>query len=174
MLFTYLLVVAMLALPNTLLLRCEFTCLISLMQRRQHSTGQPVKDTCQWWNTWSKVLDLMSKTRTRSVCKYSSLMIFSLSFLHGYLYSVKCHTVLYTHVLQSYFCSLMTAVRVNLRGLHLPFGMQLQEATSEYVCNYNCLIHQHCLQALVYTTVVHMCCECASFFLMCSMVRLPF
>ena len=30
--------------------------------------------------------------------------------------------------------------------------MQLQEATSTYVCNYNWLIHQH----------VHMCCECAS------------
>ena len=73
MLFTCLLWVAMLALPNTLLLRWEFTCLISLMKRIQHSTGLPLMDTCQWWNTSSKVLDLMWKTKTRSVCKHSSL-----------------------------------------------------------------------------------------------------
>ena len=97
MLITYLLLVAMLALPTTLLLRWELTCLISLMQRIQHSTGQPLKDACQWWNTLSKVLDLMSKTRTRSVCKHSSLMPFLVSFLHGYLYSVQCHTVPYMY-----------------------------------------------------------------------------
>ena len=93
MLFTFVLMVAMLALPNTLLLRWEFTCLISLMQRIQHSTSQRGMGSCQWWNTSSKVLDLMSKTRTRSVCKHSSLMTFLVSFLHGYLYFVKCHTV---------------------------------------------------------------------------------
>ena len=97
MLFTYLLRVAILVLPNTLLLKWEFTCLISLMKRIQHSTGQPVKDTCQWWNTSSKVLDLLSKTRTRSVCKHSSLMTFLVSSLHGYLYSVKCHAVPYMY-----------------------------------------------------------------------------
>ena len=43
------------------------------------------------------------------------------------------------------FCSLMAAVRVNFRHLHSPFCMQLQQATSMYVCNYNWLIHQHCL-----------------------------
>ena len=96
-LFTYLPGVAMLALPNTLLQRWEFTCLISLMKRIQHSTLQPSMDTCQWWNTWSKVLDLMSKTRTRSACKHSSLMTFLVSFLHGYLYSVKYHTVPYMY-----------------------------------------------------------------------------
>ena len=144
MLCTYLLRAAMLALPNTLLLRWEFRCLISLMKRIQHSTEQPLMDTCQWWNTSSKVLDLMSKTRTRSVCKHSSLMAFLVSFLHGYLYSVKCHTVPYMYY-SSTVCSLMAAVRVNFRGLQLPFCLQLQEATSKYVCNYNWLIHQHCL-----------------------------
>ena len=141
MLFTYLLRVAMFALPNTLLLWWEFTCLISLMTRRQHSTGQPWMDTCQWWNTLSKVLDLMSKkTRTRSLCKRSSLMTSLVSFFHGYLYSVKCHIC--TTVL---FCSFMAAVRDHFRGLHLPFCMQLQEVTSTYECDYNGFIHQHCL-----------------------------
>ena len=85
MLFTCLLGVAMLALPNTLLLRWEFTGLISLMQKIQHSTGQRGMDTCQWWNTSSKVLDLTLKTRERSVCKHSSLVTFLVSSLHGYL-----------------------------------------------------------------------------------------
>ena len=87
----------------------------------------------------------MSETGTRSVCKHSSL---KWSFCIFLVYNgicipwntIQCHIC--TTVL---FCSLMTAVRVNCRGLHLPFCMQLQEATSTFVCNYNWLIHQHCL-----------------------------
>ena len=132
MLFTCLLLVAMLALPNTLLLRWEFTCLISLMQRRQHSTLQRGMDTCQWWNTSSKVLDLMSKTRTRSVCKHSSLNDFFGTFLAWVI--VFCEMPYGAiYVLQSYFCSLIAPVRVNFRGHHLLFCMQLHEATSTYV-----------------------------------------
>ena len=71
------------------------------MKRIQHSTGQPSMDTCQWWNTSSKVLDLTLKTRKRSVCKHSSLVTFFVPFLHGYLYSVKCHTVPYM-----YYCAI--------------------------------------------------------------------
>ena len=144
MLFTCLLRAAMLMLPNTLLLWWEFTGLISLMQGRQHSTGLPSMDTCQWWNTSSIVLDLMSKPRARSVCKYSSLKwpFWYLSCMGICILwnAIRCHIC--TTVL---FCSLMAAVRVNFRRLHLPFCMQLQEATSTYACNYNWLIHQHCL-----------------------------
>ena len=100
-------------------------------------------------------------------------MTFLVSFLHGYLYSVKCDAVPY--VLQSYFYSLMAAVKVNVEVfICLSACNYKRPHLRMYVCNYNWLIHQHCLQALVRTTVVHMCCECASLFLMCRMVRLPF
>ena len=46
------------------------------------------------------------------------------------------------YVLQSYFCPFMAAVRVDFRGLHLPFCMQLQEVTSTYECKFNCLFSE--------------------------------
>ena len=37
------------------------------------------------------------KDKNKVCCKHSPLMTFLASFLHGYLYSVKCHTVPYMY-----------------------------------------------------------------------------